>query len=487
MYLANDKSLTKLRSSFKKLKIGLCHGVFDIIHQGHLDHFREAKNKVDILVVSVTSSSFVNKGPRQPLNNDFKRVSFLKSIKYIDYIYLNKRPSSSKIISLLKPNIYFKGLDYIKSDHHGNLKSELKDLKKNKGSIIFTKTKLQSSTKIFNKNYDWSSQQRNFLKDMSKIKYDNFLQIFEKLSNETINIIGEPIIDRYIYCDIVGTTSKDPAISVIQSKNLDIGGGVVAAAKMAANFVKQVNLITYGNLKLIKKLIYPYKNIKIKLISKKNIQHKTRFINSNREEKLLQSTNFRNNNFNDKEYSLFIKEIRKIKKDIIVCDFGVGLFKDQLLKFINKLRIKKFVNVQSNSINLGFNLFTKYKNAEYMCLDTREWMLGLRSEKIDEKNLKKNLRSFKNISITKGKQGSTFISKKNLIYTPVFVKSVKDTTGSGDAYFILTSILKRLSINEKIISFIGNLYAGMHGQNLGNKIIVKKSELLRNVKSIVNI
>ena len=46
MYLANDKSLTKLRSSFKKLKIGLCHGVFDIIHQGHLDHFREAKNKV---------------------------------------------------------------------------------------------------------------------------------------------------------------------------------------------------------------------------------------------------------------------------------------------------------------------------------------------------------------------------------------------------------------------------------------------------------
>ena len=34
---------------------------------------------------------------------------------------------------------------------------------------------------------------------------------------------------------------------------------------------------------------------------------------------------------------MFIKEIRKIKKDIIVCDFGVGLFKDQLLKFINKL------------------------------------------------------------------------------------------------------------------------------------------------------
>ena len=68
-----------------------------------------------------------------------------------------------------------------------------------------------------------------------------------------------------------------------------------------------------------------------------------------------------------------------------------------------------------------------------MCLDTREWMLGLRSEKIDEKNLKKNLKNFKNISITKGKQGSTFISKKNLIYTPVFVKSVKDTTGSGDA------------------------------------------------------
>jgi len=274
---------------------------------------------------------------------------------------------------------------------------------------------------------------------------------------------------------------------VIQSKNQDIGGGVIAAAKMAANFVKQVNLITYGNLKSIKKLIYPYQNIKIKLISEKKIQYKTRFINSNREEKLLQSTNFRNNRFGDKEYSLFISEMRKIKKDIIICDFGVGLFKNQLLKFINKSKIKKFINVQSNSINLGFNLFTKYTNAEYMCLDTREWMLGLRKEKIDEKNLKKNFRNFKNISITKGKQGSTFISKKNLIYIPVFVKSVKDTTGSGDAYFVLTSILKRFSVNEKIIPFIGNLYAGMHGQNLGNKKIVNKSELLSNIKSIVNI
>ena len=30
-------------------KIGLCHGVFDLLHLGHIRHFKEAKKKVDVL------------------------------------------------------------------------------------------------------------------------------------------------------------------------------------------------------------------------------------------------------------------------------------------------------------------------------------------------------------------------------------------------------------------------------------------------------
>ena len=63
------------------------------------------------------------------MNNDFKRVSFLKALNTLTISILTKDLVPQNNFSL-KLNIYFKGLDYIKSDDHGNLKSELKDLKK---------------------------------------------------------------------------------------------------------------------------------------------------------------------------------------------------------------------------------------------------------------------------------------------------------------------------------------------------------------------
>ena len=46
------KNLNKIIIKLKKEKkiIGLAHGVFDVIHIGHINYFREAKKKVDFLV-----------------------------------------------------------------------------------------------------------------------------------------------------------------------------------------------------------------------------------------------------------------------------------------------------------------------------------------------------------------------------------------------------------------------------------------------------
>jgi len=40
--------LKYIRDTFEKKKIGLCHGVFDILHDGHIEHFKEAKKNVVI-------------------------------------------------------------------------------------------------------------------------------------------------------------------------------------------------------------------------------------------------------------------------------------------------------------------------------------------------------------------------------------------------------------------------------------------------------
>ena len=50
------KTLKDLRSSQKK--IVNCHGVFDILHLGHLKYLEQAKSFGDILIVTVTSDNF---------------------------------------------------------------------------------------------------------------------------------------------------------------------------------------------------------------------------------------------------------------------------------------------------------------------------------------------------------------------------------------------------------------------------------------------
>ena len=83
--------LNKLENQLKKnnKKIILCHGVFDLVHLGHLEYFKSSKKHGDVLIVSVTKGKFVNKGPHRPYNSDKDRIKFLSSLEIVDYVVLN--------------------------------------------------------------------------------------------------------------------------------------------------------------------------------------------------------------------------------------------------------------------------------------------------------------------------------------------------------------------------------------------------------------
>ena len=246
--ITEKKILQKLRLKFKKKKIGLCHGAFDILHHGHLLHLKDAKNNVDILVVSITADRYIKKGPNQPFNSENLRAQFLLELKCVDYVYIDKNINALSVIKNLKPNFYIKGKDYKEVDITGNLNRELSELKKHKGKHLFSSTELMSSTKILNSFYLKNSEVNNYIKQISNKKDITSLiqKGFDYLSNLEVNVIGEPIIDKYIFCGILGVTSKDPAISAIIEREQAIEGGVISIAKIIARFVKKVNLYTYG-------------------------------------------------------------------------------------------------------------------------------------------------------------------------------------------------------------------------------------------------
>jgi len=133
----------KIKDFHKNKKIGLCHGVFDLLHLGHIKHFEEAKNNCDILVVSVTEDKFVAKGPGRPAFNDQQRMEALASLECVDYVVLSNQSSSVEVINKIKPNIYFKGPDYKNTqlDITQKILLENRAVIKNKGKIFITKSK----------------------------------------------------------------------------------------------------------------------------------------------------------------------------------------------------------------------------------------------------------------------------------------------------------------------------------------------------------
>src|SRR3954469_18457803 len=92
-----------------------CHGCFDIVHPGHIQHLQYAKGLGDILVVSVSSDSHVNKGVDRPLIPDDLRASSVAALECVDWVHVNQGPTAMELLAKLKPDVYVKGREYEKN------------------------------------------------------------------------------------------------------------------------------------------------------------------------------------------------------------------------------------------------------------------------------------------------------------------------------------------------------------------------------------
>ena len=151
-------------------RIVLCHGVFDLLHIGHIKHFKEAKNMGDILVVSITPDQFVNKGPGRPAFNTSLRLEALSALESIDFVFANKWQTAQETIKIIQPNIYCKGPDY--KDHSSDLTGKITDeeaaIKFVGGKIMYTDDITFSSSSLLNKYGDLHSHEHEvFIRDIA--------------------------------------------------------------------------------------------------------------------------------------------------------------------------------------------------------------------------------------------------------------------------------------------------------------------------------
>lgn len=141
----NDLKIVVRDYRARGLVVGLCHGCFDIVHAGHIHYLKQARAMVDRLFVSITADEFINKGPDRPIFTDRSRVEFISAIRYCDHAIINHAATAEALISVLLPDLFFKGADYTASSD-SRLQSEKAVVEKGGGRMVLTDNGVLDST-----------------------------------------------------------------------------------------------------------------------------------------------------------------------------------------------------------------------------------------------------------------------------------------------------------------------------------------------------
>jgi len=489
----------KIKSDGKK--IGLCHGVFDVIHAGHISHFEEVKKNCDFLFVTVTEDKFVNKGPNRPVNSHYFRAKVLESLKHVDYVGINYTSDAVKSIETIKPDFYFKGNDYEgKKDLTLRLQKEALAVKKIGGKLIFTESPLKSSTEIINKSFSYifDSKLQKFLSTKNKESLLNdSIKSLEKIKNQKVLIIGDAIIDQY---DTVRGLNKPPKENILATRYIKSDtflGGVFAAATNLSQFNNNVEVCTVigADADIKKKISNFSKKIKSKIfVEKSKVTVRKRRLVGESDGRKISEIYYMDDNFlsnsNSKKINQYLNKNLKFYDVVILIDYGHGFINQDIYKTLLKKSKFLAINCQSNSANLGFNLITKYKKSNYICIDEPELRLATSNnqdeiEKIVKDQLNHKIIN-KNVTITRGRNGCFSYKNSKVLNVPAVIsEKVLDTIGAGDVFLVITSLLYSIKTDQLVASLIGNIAGALKVDILGHSKSISQSNFYAVLKHIL--
>lgn len=500
--IVSFKDLSAIRVKHPSQTIVHCHGIFDLLHHGHLLHLHSAKAFGDLLVVTVTPDRYVNKGPGRPRFNERKRVEMLAALEIVDYVAINQTPKAVEPILELKPDYYVKGPDYRKKEEDitGGIFEEEQAVKQVGGELRLTGDETESATELINRFFhEWEPVQKQTIESIKmEVGFKRTLSYIDALKGLKVLVVGEPIIDTYVFCNPENLSSKSQCISANFIKEENYPGGSLAVARHLDALGCHVTLVApSGAEDRVLSFMEGYQkgtNIDVLFNTVPGLKtpRKIRYISPFMYQRMFELTYLNVEGWaisNINGFSDLISESSEQADAVLVLDFGHGLWENTRLEQLKHIKAFTCLNVQTNSGNYGYNLFHKHRHFDYLVLDERELRLGMHERLLPANELAKrafNEKIRSPFSLTLGQEGSVYFDASGNVYQgPAYFLEPVDTTGAGDAFFALTSMLVSQGVPSLLVPFLGNIFAGLKTKIIGNKHAVKRVDFIRTVTALL--
>jgi rfaE bifunctional protein kinase chain/domain/rfaE bifunctional protein nucleotidyltransferase chain/domain len=476
-----------------------CHGVFDLLHIGHIRHFRAARKNGEILVVTVTPDRYVNKGPHRPVFTETLRAEAIAALDGVDYVAINKWPTAVEAIQAIRPDVYAKGSEYrdASADHTGGIALEQQAVEGVGGRLVFTDDITFSSSALLNQHMSIFSQEvQDYLAEFrARYPIDDVTGFINRARSLRALVVGDAIIDEYQYCETLGKSGKEPILAAqfVRSETF-IGGSLAVANHVAACCgVRLVTLIGSrdSHEEFVRATLAPEVTPDFLVMEDAPTLVKRRFIETYPFQKLFEVYVMDEQAAQRKSADL-CAALEQLVADVdvvIVADYGHGMIGPSAVDVLCTGARCLALNVQVNAGNHGFNTVSKYRRADFISLSEMEIRLEMRNPSGDLRKIVERVANDLNcrqVLVTRGARGSLCYSRdEGFFEVPGFALKTVDRVGAGDAVFAIGSVCAALGAPIEVIGFIGNAVGSEAVGIVGNQRFIERAPLLKHIEALL--
>ncbi len=475
----------------EKLKVSMCHGVFDLVHPGHIRHLTYTKSKSNILIVSITSDIHVKKADLRPYVPQKLRAENLAALEFVDYVLIDQNETPNDNIKKIKPDFFVKGYEYITSRKDNPKTIEEKNiLNSYGGKFLFTPGDyiMSSSNIIENENPDLSLIKLKSLLEGEKISIKKIFDTLKKFKDAEVLVIGDTIIDTYINTLLLGSNAKTPTFSTkFISEKRFIGGAAIVAqhVKAAGAKVKLCSVLGKDNLSKFVKKELSKSGIKDLTITdnQRPTTEKKYFISDGY--RLLKVDTVENSPVSQEILNKICNHIKSHKKGIVIfSDFRHGIFSKESIYKLKKSINKNVFKVGDSQVASRWGNILEFRDFDLITPNEREARFALADQDSSIRPLATKLYDLarcKTLIFKLGAKGILTLrrkfSKKDLrsfFVIDALEKNAIDPVGCGDALISYASLGLYISKNPLIGSILGSISASIASKINGNLPVSKK-------------
>jgi rfaE bifunctional protein kinase chain/domain len=500
-YRRKIKSIDEIRAIVGELprqkKVVLCHGVFDIVHPGHLRHLIFAKEHADILVASITADKHIQKGNFRPYVPEQLRALNLAAFEMVDYVLIDPDPTPLRNLGILQPDYFAKGYEYMQGGVNSHTREEMAILESYGGEIIFTPGDVVYSSSALIEMSPPNLAIDTLVTTMAAegIDFDDVRETLNQVQGLKVHVIGDTIIDTLTNTTLIGGLTKTPTFSVqVQSKTDFIGGAAVVAKHLRAAGAEVTFSTVLGNDVYKEFVVNDLMNAGIEILFEVEKMRPT--TNKNAivagGYRLVKIDTVDNRSISPTTVARLAKQISSHDADIVVfSDFRHGIFNRDTIPTLRAAIPDRAYKVADSQVASRWGNILEFKGFDLITPNEREARFALGDQDSVIRPLATRLyeaAKCKTMILKLGERGlitqCARLGEKHYFHVvSSFVDRVVDAVGAGDALLAYATLARKATGSDLIASILGSLAAAIECECDGN-IPVDPQDVRRKIGDI---